>query len=69
VPFGDWLHAYTMGAAIAGGQEHERGSITPGKRADLVALDAGSGAPRVMATWVAGACVWSSDHDHSLTVS
>ena len=62
VPFTDWLHAYTMGAALAGGQEDERGSITPGKRADLVALDIGSAVPRVAATWVAGACVWSSDH-------
>ena len=61
VPFADWLHAYTMGAALAGGQEDERGSITPGKRADLVALDTGSGTPRVAATWIAGECVWSDD--------
>lgn len=59
VPFTDWLHAYTMGAALAGGQEHERGSITPGKRADFVALDLGSGEQRVAATWVAGECVWA----------
>ena len=39
VPFDDWLAAYTRGAAFAGGQEHERGSLTPGKRADLVVLD------------------------------
>ena len=30
VPFDDWLDAYTIGAAYAGGQEHERGSLTPG---------------------------------------
>jgi predicted amidohydrolase YtcJ len=58
VPFTDWLHAYTMGAALAGGQEDERGSITPGKRADFVALDLADGSPRVAATWVAGARVW-----------
>ena len=61
VPFADWLHAYTIGAALAGGQEHERGSITPGKRADLVALDLSSEQPRVAATWVSGACVWSRE--------
>jgi predicted amidohydrolase YtcJ len=61
VPFDDWLHAYTMGAAIAGGQEHERGSIAPDKRADLVVLDFSSAEPRVAATWVGGDCVWSSD--------
>ena len=59
VPFADWLYAYTMGGALAGGQEDERGSITRGKRADLVALDLDSGPPRVAATWVAGKCVWS----------
>ena len=61
VPFTDWLHAYTLGAAMAGGQEDERGSITPGKRADLVVLDVTSGTPRVAATWVAGGCVWPGD--------
>ena len=34
-----WLHAYTAGAAFAGGQEHERGRIAPGLVADLVVLD------------------------------
>jgi hypothetical protein len=61
LPFTDWLHAYTMGAALAGGQEHERGSITPGKRADFVALDLTAGTPRVAATWVAGKCVWRAE--------
>lgn len=32
------LHAYTRGAAYAGGQEQRQGSITPGKLADLVVL-------------------------------
>lgn len=35
----DWLRAWTVGSAFAGGQEHERGSLTAGKRADLVLLD------------------------------
>lgn len=57
VPFEEWLRAYTIGAAYAGGQESERGSITPGKRADLVVLEGELDAcnpPRVVETWVAG---------------
>jgi predicted amidohydrolase YtcJ len=30
---------YTMGAAIASGQESDLGSLTPGKLADLIVLD------------------------------
>lgn len=59
-----WLRAYTIGAAHAGGQADERGSLTPGKRADLVilegALDAES-PPRVAETWVAGSCAFRAD--------
>ena len=57
----DWLRAWTVGAAHAGGQERERGSLTPGKRADLVLIDGpldGSGTPRVTETWVAGRRVY-----------
>jgi hypothetical protein len=57
LPYEEWLRAYTLGAAIAGGQEDERGSLTPGKRADLVVLDGalgGASPPRVAQTWVAG---------------
>jgi predicted amidohydrolase YtcJ len=53
----DWLRAYTAGAAYAGGQEHERGTLTPGKRADLVVLDGAldpAHPPRVVQTWVGG---------------
>ena len=53
----EWLRAYTAGAAYAGGQEDERGSITPGKRADLVVVEGDLDAehpPRVVETWVAG---------------
>ena len=53
----EWLRAYTAGAAYAGGQEDERGSITPGKRADLVVVEGDLHAehpPRVVETWVAG---------------
>jgi predicted amidohydrolase YtcJ len=32
------VHAYTMGAAHASGQEHTKGSLAPGKLADLVML-------------------------------
>ncbi len=57
VPFGDWLDAYTIGAAYAGGQEHERGSLTPGKLADLVVLDHADAGARVVQTWKRGALV------------
>lgn len=53
----DWLRAYTAGPAYAGRQEHERGSLTPGKRADLVVLEGDLdplSPPRVVQTWVAG---------------
>lgn len=33
------LHAYTLGGAMAGGFEHELGSISAGKAADLLVLD------------------------------
>lgn len=35
---GEAVYAYTMGAAFASGEEHVGGSITPGKRADMVVL-------------------------------
>ncbi|HEY8216197.1 MAG TPA: amidohydrolase [Acidimicrobiia bacterium] len=54
VPFDDWLEAYTAGAAYAGGQEHERGRLAPGLRADLVVLDLDAEPPTVVETWVAG---------------
>jgi predicted amidohydrolase YtcJ len=59
----EWLRAYTAGAAYAGGQEHERGSITPGKRADLVVLEGALDAenpPRVVETWVDGRRVYAA---------
>ncbi len=61
VPFEEWLRAYTWGAAYAGGQENERGSISPGKRADLVVLEGkldGTNPPQVVQTWVAGKLAW-----------
>ncbi|MFZ1767663.1 MAG: amidohydrolase, partial [Caldilinea sp.] len=33
------LYAYTLGAAYAGGEEGSKGSVTPGKLADLAVLD------------------------------
>jgi predicted amidohydrolase YtcJ len=57
LPYEDWLRAYTAGAAYAGGQEHERGHLAPGLRADLVVLEGELDAehpPRVAETWVAG---------------
>ena len=53
----DWLRAYTFGSAAAGGQLAERGTLHPGKRADLVVLDGaldGDDPPTVAQTWVAG---------------
>ena len=58
VPFEDWLAAYTRGAAFAGGQEQERGSLTPGTRADLVVLDRADAGAVVEATWIGGECVF-----------
>jgi len=58
VPFEDWLAAYTRGAAFAGGQEDERGSLTPGKRADLVVLDRADAGAAVEETWIGGECVF-----------
>jgi predicted amidohydrolase YtcJ len=64
------VEAYTMGSAYAEYQEHEKGSITPGKLADFVLLsdDIFSIAPEkirdvtVTATWVGGKQVWNGSH-------
>lgn len=63
LPFEEWLRAYTAGAAYAGGQESERGSLVPGTRADLVVLDGEMGTdavPSVAETWVGGRRVFSA---------
>jgi len=63
LPLHAWLHAYTAGAAYAGGQETERGSIRAGLRADLVILAAHhepDGAGIVDETWIGGARVFAS---------
>ena len=60
VDFEEWLAAYTAGAAYAGGQEHERGSLAPGRRADLVVLEGrleGEHPPSVREVWVGGRLV------------
>ena len=57
LPYEAWLHAYTAGAAFAGGQENERGRLAPGLQADLVVLDGAldpEHPPSVSETWVAG---------------
>jgi predicted amidohydrolase YtcJ len=64
------LAAYTLGAAYAEFQEHEKGSIEPGKLADLVLLsqDVLTIAPaairdtHVLKTWLGGAAVYEA-HD------
>jgi predicted amidohydrolase YtcJ len=59
----DWLHAFTAGAARAGGQEEERGMLRPGLRADLAILDGDldpTNPPHVVETWIGGARVWTS---------
>jgi predicted amidohydrolase YtcJ len=61
--------AYTVGAAYAGGDEVLRGSISPGKLADLVVLsrDIVSSPPeailetRVLATVIGGRAVWGAE--------
>lgn len=60
LPYEAWLSAYTAGAAYAGGQEDERGSLTPAKRADLVVLEGPLDAdhpPVVAQTWFGGELV------------
>lgn len=57
LPYERWLRAWTSGAAHAGGQEAERGTLEVGKRADLVVVDGDLDAeadPIVDQTWVAG---------------
>jgi hypothetical protein len=57
-----WLQAWTIGAATAGNQEHERGSLTPGKRADLAIVegDPAPGRPvHVSETWIGGQPVFA----------
>jgi hypothetical protein len=39
VSVADAIHAYTMGSAVANFCDHDRGSITAGKLADLVVLE------------------------------
>lgn len=63
IAYEDWLRAYTAGAAYAGGQEHERGRLVPGLRADLVVLDGAldpEHPPTVGETWVAGERVYAA---------
>jgi predicted amidohydrolase YtcJ len=63
VPYETWLRAYTVDAAFAGGQEHERGMLAPGLQADLVVLDGPldpEAPPQVAETWVAGNRVFAS---------
>ncbi len=57
VGYETWLEAYTAGAAFAGGQEAERGTLAPGLRADLVVLDGrldGEHPPAIGEVWVSG---------------
>jgi predicted amidohydrolase YtcJ len=68
IDYEEWLRAYTQGAAYAGGQESERGTLTPGKRADLVVVEGKlepEGAPRVVETWVEGELLFAADGEPS----
>lgn len=62
------LHAYTLGAAYAGFQEQELGSLEPGKRADLVVLSENPTSSskrireiRVLETYLNGKRVFAAD--------
>jgi hypothetical protein len=69
------LHAYTFGSAYASHQEHVKGSIAPGKLADLVILseDPIAVSPdriaglQVLATIVDGQCRYDSGAIDGLT--
>ena len=62
------VEAYTLGSAYAEFQEKEKGSITPGKLADMVLLSADIFTidpvkirdVRIMTTWVGGKVVWDA---------
>lgn len=64
------LRAYTVDCAWIAGEEHDRGTISPGKLADLVLLDddpttvpSGSiGAIQVLATFLGGRATHGADH-------
>jgi predicted amidohydrolase YtcJ len=61
IPFEEWLRLYTYGAALAGGQQDERGRLLPGLRADLVVIDGEPDAGRpvgVAQTWRGGELVY-----------
>jgi hypothetical protein len=63
LPYDDWLRAYTVDAARAGGQENDRGQLKPGLQADLVVLEGTLDPlrpPAVSETWVAGRRVFAS---------
>jgi predicted amidohydrolase YtcJ len=69
VAFDDALRLYTTGAAFAAGEEHEKGSLSPGKLADLVVLaddparvagDELASLP-VELTFVGGRVAWAAD--------
>jgi predicted amidohydrolase YtcJ len=66
------LRAYTVDTAWAAGEEHERGSLAPGKLADFVLLAADItderavpadeiGRTGVLATFVGGRCTHGAD--------
>jgi predicted amidohydrolase YtcJ len=65
---GEAVEAYTMGSAYAEFQEKEKGSITPGKLADMVLLsdDIFTIDPvkirevKIMTTWMGGKTVWNA---------
>ena len=67
------VEAYTMGSAYAEFQENDKGSITPGKLADMVLLsdDVFSIDPakirdvKVMTTFVGGKIVWDATNNSS----
>ena len=65
------VEAYTMGSAYAEFQENDKGSITPGKLADMVLLSADVFAidpvkireAKILRTWVGGKIVWDATEE------
>lgn len=66
------IESYTLGSAYAEFQEHDKGTITPGKLADFVLLSedvlhlppAELRRVRVLRTWVGGVEVYSAPAQH-----
>ena len=74
IPVREALKSVTIRAAFQYGEENTKGSLSPGKQADLIVLDKNPLAipaeelrsVRVLKTWKDGVCVWSASRENPL---